>query len=251
MQLAIKIVIALTVALSFLAACIPSLQALLALSWTGIAHFYVWQLITYLFVAPHPISLGHIVQIGLNMYLLWMFGSSFSRHFFVLYFGSGLFAALATLAPLYFFHTVTAGATPAIYAILIAWSMLNPHSQLLLFFAIPFKAHWLIAGWIGLTFFLDISSHNWSNFVSLLASCAFSYLFTLIVWRQPSPFDFFHSFERKVFRLLERKTKKSGSPTLDDEPFMDAMLEKISRLGEKSLTPQEKKRMQAISEQKK
>ncbi len=44
---------------------------------------------------------------------------------------------------------------------------------------------------------------------------------------------------------------KSGEPLLDDDQFMDAMLDQISRYGEESLTPAEKKRMKEISEKKK
>jgi membrane associated rhomboid family serine protease len=261
MQLSLKILIAVTLVATLVT---TPIHPLLALSWAGIEHLYLWQLLTYLLV--EPLSFHGFVQLAFNMYLLWMFGSSLiersrSRTFFLLYFGSALFASLAALLPLYFFSSVLASSTPAVYAIMVAWMMLNPHSQLLLFFALPFKAHWLITGLLALTLFLDLSQGHWVGATSLIASCLFSYLFTLVAWREQGPFAIFRPFERSVLRFLERRKQpyqrskiydiQSGAPVLDDEQFMDAMLDKISRLGEDSLTPQEKKRMQAISAKKK
>lgn len=260
----LKILIAFTAAATLLAALFPSMQPLLALSWAGIEHLQLWQLLTYLFV--EPLSFNGLVQLAFNLYLLYIFGTplierSHFGHFLALFFGSALFAGLAALAPLYFTHGYLIGATSAVYAVLIAWMMLNPGSQLLLFFAFPIKSQWLIVGLVGLTLFIDLSFSHWVSAAGLVASSLFSYLFTLIVWREQGPFSILRPFERSLLRLLERKKEpyrhskiydiKSGSPILDDNQFMDAMLDQISRLGEESLTPQEKKRMHAISAKKK
>ncbi|HSX10450.1 MAG TPA: rhomboid family intramembrane serine protease [Chlamydiales bacterium] len=266
MQLSLKILIPLTVVISLVSAYDAHLQSLLALSWAGIEQLHLWQLITYLFVGAGPLSFGSLVQLAFNMYILWMFGTalierSHPGRFFTLYFGSGLFAGLISLLPLYFSPTILTGTTSVVYAIMVAWVMLNPGSQLLLFFALPFKAHWLVVFLIGLTLFFDLSSSNWVLATNLISSCLFSYLFTLIVWREQGPFAALRPFERSILRFLERKREpyhhskiydiKSGSPILDDAQFMDAMLDQISRLGEDSLTPQQKKRMHAISARKK
>jgi hypothetical protein len=131
----------------------------------------------------------------------------------------------------------------------------------LLFLGLPYKAHWIIVGLIGITLFLDITSNNWLSAATLMASSLFSYLFTLIAWREQGPFAILRPFERGLLRLLERKKEpyhhtkiydiQSGSPILDDNQFMDAMLDRISRHGEDSLTSEEKKRMRLISARKK
>jgi membrane associated rhomboid family serine protease len=261
----LKILIITTVTVSLLAAYSPELQAYLALTWAGLERLYLWQPLTYLLVEPGPLSFSFLLQLAFNMYLLWMFGTglierSHPRRFLLLYLGAGLAAALAALAPLYLFHGVLAGTTGAVYAIMVAWMMLNPHSQLLLFFALPIKAHWLIVGVIGLTLFLNITHHDWVSAASLIGGCLYAYLFTLIIWREQGPFAILRPFERNVLRRLERerepqpRTKiydiKSGAPVLDDDAFMDTMLDKISKAGENSLTPQEKQRMHGISERK-
>lgn len=263
MRTSLKVLILLTICVSLLATLIPGFFSYLVLTWSGIKHLYLWQFITYVFVEPGPISFGYFLQLGFNMYVLWAFGSSLidrSRPllFFTLYLGAALTAGLASLI---FPYAILAGSTTAVYAVLVAWMMINPGSQLLLFFAIPFKAHWMIVGLIGLSLFLDISNADWVGAISLTASTLFGYLFALVVWRDYGPFPFLFPFEKRVLRLLEKKKKpynhskiydiKSGEPVLSDDQFMDAMLDRISLYGEDHLTPEEKKRMQAISAKKK
>lgn len=264
MRTPLKILIFLTIGTSLIAGFFPKLYLWLALSWAGIEHFYLWQLITYIFLERGPFSLSFFLQLAFNMYILWMFGASLiershARLFLALYFGSTLLAALTALA---FPQAVLMGSTNAVFAVLVAWILVNPGSQLLLFFAIPFKAEWLILALLGFSLLIDISSANWVGAATLAISCLYGYLFALIAWRQISPFLFLRPLERKILRLLEKKPKetyhhskiydiKSGAPILDDDQFMDAMLDRISRHGEDSLTPAEKKRMKEISGKKK
>jgi membrane associated rhomboid family serine protease len=264
MRTPLKILIFLTIGVSLAAGFLPQLYGWLALTWAGIEHLYLWQLITYIFLEPGPISFGFFLQLGFNMYILWMFGTSLiershTRLFLTLYFGATLLAGLTALA---FPHAVLTGSTNAVFAVLTAWAMVNPGSQLLLFFSIPFKAEWLILALVGFSLFIDVTTANWVAAVCLIVSVLYAYLFSLIVWRNPSPFPFLRPFERNILRLLEKKPRethhhskiydiKSGEPVLDDHQFMDAMLDRISRHGEDSLTPAEKKRMREISNRKK
>ncbi|PIS02713.1 MAG: hypothetical protein COT85_01395 [Chlamydiae bacterium CG10_big_fil_rev_8_21_14_0_10_42_34] len=264
MRTPIKVLIFSTIGLSLLAVLVPELQMLLALSWVGIKNYYYWQVLTYAFITPGSVSVGFFFQLGFNMYVLWMFGTSLlertqAKLFLTLYLGAIILPGLSVLAiP----NAVLAGSTTAVYAILVAWMMLNSGARLLLFFTIPFKAQWLVVGLIAFTLFVNISSHYWVGAISLTASILYSYLFTLIVWKQLGPFPILHPFERRFLSLFEKKVKqpkqrtkifdiKSGSPVLNDDQFMDAMLEKISTRGKESLSPEEKKRMKEISERKK
>lgn len=268
-QSSLKILIGATAALSLLAAFIPFLYSLLSLSLNGILHLYLWQPISYLFVLPGPISFPFFLHLAFNLYLLWTFGSFFLARspslFFSLYFGAGIFAALLALGTMFLFHLPysLSGSSPALYAILIAWVILNPDATLLLFFALPFKARWLLLGLIGANLLIDLSHADWISFSSYLGATLFGYFFSLLAWREQSPFPYLRPFERFLFRTLERLRQKkplhrspkvydihSGSPRLDDDQFMDAMLARISLHGEDSLTPEEKTRMQKISARK-
>lgn len=263
MRQPIKVLIFLTLAVSLIAAVFPQLQGWLALTLSGFSHFYVWQLITYPFVELTPVSLSWFFQLGFNAYMLWIFGASLLERagtvrFLALYFGSALVAGLTSLL---FPHGILAGSTYPIYALFIAWLILNPQAQFL-FFSFPFKAKWLLLGLIGLTLFTDITTGHLEQAAALVASLLFSYFFTLIAWRTQSFFSFLHPLERRILSFWEKKPSassghskiydiKSGAPVLSDEQFMDAMLDRISRHGENSLTPEEKKRMQQISQKKK
>jgi len=261
----LKFLIFSTIGVSLFAAAFPELQQWLSLSESGIEHLYLWQFITYVFVEPGPFSFSFFLQLAFNMYILWAFGSSLiershPRLFFVLYFGSSLTSGLVALA---FPHSSLAGSTNPICALLVAWMMFNPGSRLLLFFTHSFKAYWLIAFIIGASLLIHISTGNWLEGATLAISVLFGYLFSLIAWRQQSPFPLLRPFERRFLRLLERKKGQqpyqrskiydihSGQPILDDDQFMDAMLDQVSRHGEESLTVAEKKRMREISRRKK
>ncbi len=275
----LKILILVSIASILISAFFPKVQALFSLSFSGISHLYLWQFLTYIFTAPTGVSFSLFLFLAFDMYLLWAFGSSLMQRsrpalFYALYFGSALFAGLLAFLPmaLGLQHGYLAGGAAPLYAVLLAWVMLNPESELLLFFSLPFKARWLIAGLLAVNLILDATSGDWIGFLSNFGSAVFGYFFTLIAWREPSPFPFLRSFERILFRSLDRTRDRlskigkkrpqtpykhskiydihSGEPLLGDEQFMDAMLARISLYGEDTLTPEEKKRMQAISAKK-
>ena len=270
---ALKILIAATAGCTLAAAFFPAVQGLLALSLPGIRHLFLWQFITYLFVQIGSISFPFLLHLAFNMYLLWTFGASLLQRahlgtFLGLYFGAGAFAALTAFGLMSAFSLpyALAGSSTALYALLISWVILNPDAELLLFFAIPFKAKWLLLGLIGANLLIDLSNSDWVSLASYSGSVLFGYLYTLIAFREQSPFLFLRPFERTLLRALEklrhlgRKEKNSkqpkiydihsGAPQLSDDQFMDAMLARISLHGEDSLTPEEKRRMQAISTRK-
>lgn len=258
----IQILIFTILGVSLIGAFSPTIYSYLALSWAGMEKFYFWQCFTYAFIQQGAISFGFFIQMAFNLYILWVFGSSLLermeiRPFVFLYFGS---IFLGTLSVVIFPQSLLSGSIYPIYALLASWVVLNPGSKLLLFFAIPFKAEWLILALFGASLMIELSDAQWGAAVAIVISTLYGYLFTLLKWRQHSPFGFLHFFEKKVLQLFEKKGRgskakiydiKSGEAILNDEAFMDAMLERISRHGEESLTPEEKKRMQKISERKK
>lgn len=240
----------------------------LALSLNGIQQGFIWQLATYVLIHPFPIGLFQLV---LNLYLIWTFGSSLILRihtvpFFILYFGSSLFAGIFALLGMSLTHTLAPlmGSSPVLFSLLISWTLLNPEAHLLLFFTLPFKARHLVLGLMAIALLLDISNAHWTSLFTDIGSILFGYLFTLIHCRVRSPFNFLLLFENGVFRLLEKlgswkrkrytHTKvydiKSGAPILNDEQFMDAMLARISLYGKEALSEAEKKRMDQISNKK-
>ena len=227
-----------------------------------------WQLLTYPLIHPFPSGLLHL---AFNLYLIWTFGASLIQRlhaprFFALYFGSSLLGALFAFAAMTLFSSPIPlfGSSTPIYALLISWTLLNPGARLLLFFSFPLKAANLLLILLSLSLLVDLSSAQWPPFFAAVGAILFSYLFTLLACRARSSFSFLSPLETTLLRTLEKmehwKRKgpvqkkiydiRSGEPVLNDEEFMDAMLARISLKGEGSLSPEERQRMQKISEKK-
>ncbi|MCH2172644.1 rhomboid family intramembrane serine protease [Myxococcota bacterium] len=136
------------------AALIPSIQFLGAvvpvLVWQG---GYLWQPFTYMWLHG---SLGHI---AMNMFVLWMFGSPmamawgakrFLRYYLVCGTGAGVFIATAPYILLALgidtdLGVPTVGASGAVYAVVLAYSLTWPDRTIMLIFPpVAFRAIWII-----------------------------------------------------------------------------------------------------------
>lgn len=239
----------------------------LSLSWQGLKNYYVWQPVTYLFVqytSTYGFSFSYFINLLFQMYLLWVIGSQvldrIGRSAFLrLYFISGILAGLITVSIMAIsgYYDILSGPFPSILAIMVIWTLMYPEQEILLFFLIPVKAKWLILGFIGVLMLVSIPA-DFLMFILYFFSCLIGYLYGIIAWGLKSPFPVFRPFEGLVLKCVSIFSKKepkvldisTGEPKLDDDRFVDAMLEKISKKGEHSLSWQERQRMKTISERK-
>ena len=250
---------------------IPGPEEWLSLSWWGISHYLMWQPVTYLFVQHtgyYGITLFFLIHLVFNMYIIWVMGTDILHRvgqnpFLRLYFICGVLAGLTALLTMSLTgqYSVLSGATPAILAILVVWSMFCPETELLIFFVFPVKAKWLIAGILGIIFLTNLSQGNLLSLSFYLSGAVYGYFYALLAWGLQSPFSVTHRFDGSISRfgqkLLRFKPEgkiidfKTGKSKMSDEQFVDAMLAKISKYGEDPLTWRERRRMQKISEEKK
>lgn len=260
----------------------PGPQDLLSLSSMGVHRGYLWQLLSYLFIqeSPDGISLPFLLQLLFNMYILWVIGVPLvdligKWSFLRLYLISGIAAAIitSTLLSLFGIYFVIAGAGPALLAALIVWSLAFPDVELLLFFLIPIKIKWLVTGIIGGLLLITISQWDVVNLILYFSSLCIGYGYATMVQGWNSPFAFTHPVDAKLAALglharryiphwrsgkvqFEQQNKdkiidiRTGKAPSDDEAFVDAMLAKISLYGERSLSWNERRRLQEISERK-
>jgi membrane associated rhomboid family serine protease len=107
--------------------------------------FYVWQLVTYLFLH------GGWFHIIFNMFALWMFGSDLEslwggKKFLYYYFLTGVGAGILDVALNALFRpampSITIGCSGAVYGLLLAYGMLFPDRLIYLYMIIPIKAKW-------------------------------------------------------------------------------------------------------------
>ncbi len=170
-----------------------------ALSYAGVVHEYrVWTIFTYMFLH------GNFWHLLFNMLALFFFGSEIERNWgrtaflkFYLYsgFGAGLiiFASLAVQAlvtqnaPFY----STLGASGAIFAILLAYSLMFSERQttLLIFFFIPItiKAKYLVLLIFGLTFVFSAFGESNISHVGHIGGIICGALF-LLIYSKKYPF---------------------------------------------------------------
>jgi membrane associated rhomboid family serine protease len=127
----------------------------------GANDFYPHQLITYMFLHD-PSSLFHLF---FNMFALWMFGAAIenimgSKRFLSLYLVSGIGAGIIHLIVTYAqlsSPVPVVGASGAIYGILFAYAYYFPNQPIYLYFFIPVKAKYLMAGLILIDLFSGLT----------------------------------------------------------------------------------------------
>jgi len=125
----------------------------------GSGNFFPWQFVSYMFLHG---GLGHIF---FNLFALWMFGQAIERtwgtnRFLKFYFITGIGAAILHMwvstggAP-------TVGASGAVYGILLAFGMTFPERPIfLIFFPVPIKAKYFVAGYGALELANGLSRTN-------------------------------------------------------------------------------------------
>lgn len=238
------------------------------LSWRGLRWGYFWQPVTYLFVQDpggNGIHFFYLISLLFDMYVLWVIGSMVierlgSMRFIVLYLLTGVLAGLAAVGMMTLIgsYSLITGPSAALLGLLVVWTMYYPDSDLMLFFLFPIKLRWLLTGVLGAIFIVSLSQLDFVSLTFYGVATLTGYLFGLISCGLRSPFAFTRRFDLFVIRLSNRlfgttaSNEKSKVVDIqsDDDAFVDAMLSKISKQGEKSLTSRERRRMQEISARK-
>lgn len=259
----------------------PGPQNYLSLSWWGLSQGYIWEPLSFLFIldAPEGLSFSFFVSLIFHLFVLWSIGSAVldiigSASFLRLYFLGTMLAGGFTLLSMLLtgqYETLT-GMTSALLILLTVWSMAFPETEILLFYLIPVKAKWIVLSLIGIAFLTSLSHLDLTGFFFYLFSVLIGYIYAVAVhsWYSPFPatlpFDLWlarlAAFLRRHIPLPKKKVKDvkdsevkiidltSSHHIDDDDAFVDAMLNKISRRGESSLSRSERKRLQEISKKK-
>ncbi|MFN4259661.1 MAG: rhomboid family intramembrane serine protease [Gemmataceae bacterium] len=231
----------------------------------GVLHGQVWRLLTYAFVHD-PFSIWHIL---FNMLFLWWFGSDVediygSREFLAFYLiaallGGLLFTLLAilqgTLLP-------CLGASGAVMAVMVVCAMHFPRRVILLFFILPVPI-WLFVGFkVAMDLFGFLTRTETAAAVEVhLAGALFGLLYFKRQWRLAGLWPNFRNWQRprsrpklRIYREVEAHVPPSANPPppieVDEqlEAQLDAVLEKVARHGQSSLTDSERQILFRASE---
>ncbi len=231
------------------------------LSLDGLAHGYVWQLLTYAFLHAGPLHLLF------NCWAIYVFGQDVEqalgrKAFLTLYFGSAILGGLLQLgfgAFMRVFAAPVVGASAAAFGLAAAFAMLFPDRILLLFFIIPMRAKYLLllSAAIALLGILrpgDNVAHA-AHLGGMLTGMGF--IRYAIHWNLRWP-RFPRARRRQPRQLVKvgsaktrlwRASKGTTDADLPPEEFLsrevDPILDKISAQGIQSLTERERRILEA------
>lgn len=237
----------------------------LALNTDLVLQGQIWRLFTSAFLHD-PTSWQHIV---FNMVFLWWFGSELERlygprEFLAYYLTASVLSGLAFLLwALATGPSIAMGASGAVTAVLILFVFHFPHRTVLLFFILPVPV-WVLA-------VVQVAQDSFAFFGNIrtgvavaahLGGALFALLYYLGGWRLTGWWRGWDSFRRRGDRrhlrlyhpeaeLKEPVAVPASSMTGVDEHLeakVDALLEKMSRQGQASLTEHERQILLKASE---
>jgi membrane associated rhomboid family serine protease len=246
----------------------------LALTTDGLRNGFLWQLLTFQFLHA---GLWHLFC---NLIGLWFFGRPVEarlgpKRFLLLYFGSGVAGGLlqslmAFTFPAYFGSSVY-GASAGVFGVLAAFCMMEPESQILIYFILPIRAKYLLMAVTAIALFFTVvpaggGVAHAAHLGGILAGVAwvklglhrdyvrFPWETWLERWRLWRPLQ-----TRQRKRELVRAASVRGRPwrqgpadsdsEIQSDDFIskkvDPILDKISAHGIQSLTERERKILEA------
>ncbi|MDR0787253.1 MAG: rhomboid family intramembrane serine protease [Gemmatimonadota bacterium] len=221
----------------------------------------IWTPFTYMFVH------GGLFHVLFNMLALFFFGPPLeerwgSREFLQFFLICGLGGALLSMLTPY----PIIGASGAILGVMVAFAMYWPDNPIYFWGIIPVKAKWLVAFMVGLDFYYAVTGGpSGIAYLAHLGGAFTAVGYLKSPWAPPAwgelpkkarrPGD--QSWKARLGGLVKRSGQGMGStPTVslnarvqrsragDD---VDRLLEKISREGLASLTPEERIRLEEAS----
>ncbi|MFO7915522.1 MAG: rhomboid family intramembrane serine protease [Candidatus Krumholzibacteriales bacterium] len=213
---------------------------------------FVWQAVTYMFLH------ADLLHIGLNMFVIWMFGRQLeyvwgSNRFVKYYFVCGLGGAVFSF--IFSYNNPVIGASAAAYGLLLAYAVLFPHNQIFLWGLFPVRARTLVIALIVIELFSGMTrSDNIAHFAHLGGIAA-----GLFYIRTDHRAGGFMARIRKFFNSIPIKIDfgDSGGDEPDsggEEPLdysqgkVDSILDKISEKGYGSLSETERRILEKYSE---
>jgi membrane associated rhomboid family serine protease len=200
----------------------------------------LFQPLTYMFLH------GGFFHLLFNMFALWMFGTEIeltwgSRRFGRFYVLAGLSGAILTLIVNPSLTNVVIGASAAIYAVLVAYWIMFPNRLLYLYFLFPIKVKWAIPGFMVLGFlFGGANIAHWAH----LGGALFGLVYVKADWRWAA---FGNRLKSWRYRRREAKLSKNRERAEDVMKRVDAILDKINRVGIDNLTKAERKFLEEAS----
>lgn len=213
---------------------------------------FIWQLFTYMFLH------GNFMHLFVNMYALLIFGIPIedlwgSKKFF----GYFLFTGIGAGITIFILNMAiggsaaqipTIGASGAIFGLLLAFGMLFPDAQILLFFVLPIKAKYLVILYGGFELYSLMSTMGEGNIshIGHLGGLLFGIIYFLVTRRRGVKFT-----SKKLTAVISRENEKREinipSNKTDNKPFLFHILKKVKSGGGETLSDDEFQQIRYLS----
>jgi membrane associated rhomboid family serine protease len=217
-------------------------------------HLRVWQVFTYLFLH------GGLFHLGMNMLVLWMFGSDLERswgrsYFLKYYFITGIGAGMLTVLFQPMSTIPVIGASGAIYGILLAYGLMYPEREVYIYFLFPLKVKYFVFIIGAIAFFSSIGPGTGDNIAHIthLGGMLIGYYYLKRGGKgrgrsqnSGNPFEQAFTAIKRFLGMDKYRMRVDTRQSIHRRQYqaeVDALLEKISRYGYASLTDEEKERL--------
>lgn len=212
----------------------------------------VWRLATYMFLHD-PSTPFHLL---FNMLALWMFGQEIesrwgSRQFTFFYFfsgiGSGVFSLVNLFSPVMQFTPVI-GASGAVLALLTVYAYYYPDRKVLLFFILPINIRLVVLGYALFSLYGSIAPHGVISHLTHLGGILIAIAY--LRWYPKVSGWLVTRGQLQSERSMRQRAESAVQQRHFFEDVIDPILEKISRDGEHSLSPQERNLLKKVAQSK-
>ena len=242
-----------------LSCLIPEVAANLTLSWDGVSSGKVWQVLTYGFTDYGVYDAGGVARNTGGGMILWFAVSMFVTYQFGRMLGRVLPQREIVLLCLVsvIIGGLVALATPArnlgvanVYlygSVVLLWTaMAFPDEKILLFFILPVEL-WLVAGFMVVMVVVGLLSPSWPLALSTAAALAFAAFHQKTGLRLSRVTEQFADWRAERSRPKLRVVRAEPEEDADFDRQVDAVLEKLGREGEASLSVKERKLLKQAS----
>lgn len=209
----------------------------------------VWQLGTYMFLH------GGVFHLLFNMLMLWMFGTAIesawgSREFGIYYAVCGVGAGLTTWATSPHSLAVTIGASGAVLGVLLAYGMMWPNREVLLYFLFPIKVKYLVAILVGIDLLAGLSqAQDGVAHFAHVGGMAFGWVYIKHEWllRKLGIGTLTRRARGVRARQVMAQHARRAEAQQQQTRSVDEILDKISEQGIESLTEHERRILREAS----
>ena len=209
-----------------------------------VTKFYVWQFVTYMFLH------GGFWHIFFNMYGVLLFGTSIehlwgTKKFLFYYFFTGIGAGITIFVVNFILGGTdifipTIGASGALFGLLLAFGILFPNAELLIFFILPIKAKYLVFlyGAIELTAQISSGGNSGISHLGHLGGLLFGLIFFAISKKRGIKFSAKKMKARMDKEVIERE-KILNPDSKKTVKRLSAILEKLKTGGADAISDDE------------